>query len=450
MSAGARPLTRHREVLALAVPAFATLVSEPLFLLADSAIVGHLGPTSLAALGIASAVLSGVVGLSIFLAYGTTAATARRLGAGDRRGALAMGVDGLWLAIGLGTVLAVGMAVAAEPVVRALGGSDAVTPDAVAYLRASLIGLPGMLVVLAATGVLRGLLDTRTPLVVAVIGAGSNAALNWLLVYPAGLGIAGSGLGTAIVQLGMGLVLGLSVVRHARRAQASLRPRPAGILLAARTGVPLVVRSAAMRVALLLTASTAAAMGDTQLAAHQVVFTVWTFTTFALDALAIAAQALTGRYLGAGNVDEVRDATGLMVRWGVGFGCLLTVVLLAIRPWLGNVFTPDEAVRAAIAAALVPCALAMPLSGYVFVIDGVLIGAGDGRYLGGTAVLNTAVYLVGAGLLLWRHQAGDAWADGQSGLVALWVVFVVFWMGSRAVTLRHRERGTTWLVTGAT
>ncbi len=434
---------RDREVLALAVPALATLVAEPVFLLADSAIVGHLGAVPLAGLGIASAVLTAIIGLSIFLAYGTTAATARRIGAGDLRGALTLGVDGLWLGFGLGVVVAVAAALSAPAVVTALGASPQVTPSAVAYLRASLPGLPGMLVVLASTGVLRGLQNTRTPFVVAAAGAALNAALNWVLVYPAGLGITGSGLGTAITQLAMAATLTTVVVRAARRVGAPLRPDLAGITTAAVTGVPLVVRALAMRVTLLVTASGAAMLGDAQLAAHQVVFTVWTFTAFALDALAIAAQALVARDLGAADVTGLRATTRRMVQWGVGFGALLTVVLMALRTVLGRAFTSDPEVIAAIAAALIPAAVAMPAAGYVFVVDGVLIGAADNRYLSGAAVLNTIVYLPLAAAVLW------AGPSGTPGLVLLWVAFSAGWMGSRVITLAHRERSTAWIVTGA-
>src|SRR6185369_16483233 len=97
-----------REILRLAVPALGALIAEPLFLLADSAMIGHLGAIPLAGLGIASAVLQTIIGLMVFLAYSTTPAVARRLGAGDERGAVASGVDGIWLATGLGVLLAIG------------------------------------------------------------------------------------------------------------------------------------------------------------------------------------------------------------------------------------------------------------------------------------------------------------------------------------------------------
>ena len=211
------------------MPAFGALVAEPLFLLADSAIVGHLGTPQLAGLGVAGALLATSVSVCVFLAYGTTAAVARRVGAGDLRAAIAQGVDGVWLALGLGCLLAAALAAAAGPLVDAFGTSAAATPYALTYLRVSALGLPAMLSVLAATGVLRGLQDTVTPLVVATLGAVANIVLNLVLVYPAGLGIAGSALGTVLAQTGMAAAFLTVVVRGARREHASLRPDLPGI-----------------------------------------------------------------------------------------------------------------------------------------------------------------------------------------------------------------------------
>src|SRR3954451_5886591 len=204
-----------REILRLAIPAFLALVAEPLFLLADSAIVGHLGTEALAGLGVASSILLTAAGVFVFLAYGTTSVVARRLGAGDETGAVAAGVDGLWLSIGLGALTAVGMAVAAPWLCALIGGSPGVQEQATTYLRISAFGIPGMLVVLGATGLLRGLQDTRTPLVVAVAGFGANILLNLGLVYGAGLGIAGSALGTVVAQTGMAVALVITVLRKA-------------------------------------------------------------------------------------------------------------------------------------------------------------------------------------------------------------------------------------------
>jgi putative MATE family efflux protein len=439
-------------VLRLAVPAFLALVAEPLFLLADTAIVGHLGTAQLAGLGVASALLLTAANLFVFLAYGTTAVVARQLGAGSRPGAIAAGVDGTWLAVGLGAATAVMVALLAEPLCRLFGASPEALVHATTYLRISALGIPGMLVILATTGVLRGLQDTVTPLVAAVAGFGSNIALNVLFVYGLGWGIAGSAWGTVIAQTAMAAGLVVVLVRYAARATVPLHAHPGRVLAAGRNGIPLLVRTLALRGVLLVTTWTAAGLGDVPLAAHQVAATVWTFLAFALDAIAIAGQAITGRHLGAGAVDHARAATSLMVRWGVLSGVVLGLALLATRTVLPRLFTGDADVRAALAGALLVVALVQPLSGYVFVLDGVLIGAGDGAWLARATVLNLVLYLP---LVLAVHVLGPWLLSGPDPLRGqvnavtwLWVAFTGF-MGIRAALLGARARTDRWLVTGA-
>src|SRR3954451_8913884 len=197
---GSARRAQDREIIRLAFPAFLALVSEPLFLLADAAIVADLGTAALAGLGIAAVVLQTVVGVCVFLAYGTTGSVARHLGAGDLRGALTQGVDGLWLAVGIGLVVTLAGVVLADPLVHLFGASEEVADLAGTYLRIAFLGAVPLLLMLAATGVLRGLQDTRTPLVVAVAGNALNIVLHLVLVYPFGLGIAGSALGSVLAQ----------------------------------------------------------------------------------------------------------------------------------------------------------------------------------------------------------------------------------------------------------
>src|SRR5690606_36670658 len=208
-----------------------------------------------------------------------------------QRGALAAGVDGMWLALLLsllGTAMVAGFA---APLVEAFGASAAAVEQGVTYLRISAFGIPPMLVVLAATGVLRGLQDTRTPMVAAVVGFAANAALSFVLVHPVGLVIACAAWGTVSGQTGMAAALAAVVVRGARLLGVSLRLHGPGVLKAAGGGVPLLVRTLALRAVLLLTTWVAAGLGEPQLAAHQVAITVWSSLAFALDALAIAGQA---------------------------------------------------------------------------------------------------------------------------------------------------------------
>jgi putative MATE family efflux protein len=432
------PDATSREVLRLAVPAFLALVAEPAFLLADSAIVGRLGTVPLAGLGVASAALSTAAGIFVFLAYGTTASVSRRAGAGDQRGALGLGVDGVWLALVLGVASGLVLLAGAAGVVGAFGASGAATEQALSYLRVSAFGVPGMLVVLAATGVLRGLQDTRTPLVVAVGGFSLNIALNVVLVFGLHLGIAGSALGTVVAQNLMAAALVTVVVRGARRHRSSLRPHPLRVLAAARDGVPLLVRTLALRAVLLLTTWAAASGGDVTLASYQVSATIWTFLVFALDALAIAAQALTGHALGAADAGRARALTALMLRWGVVAGVALGAGVMVLHRVLPALFSADAGVQASLAGALLVVGVQQPLSGFVFVLDGVLIGAGDGRWLAGAALAQLVVYVP----VVLAVGAGQLPASG------LWWGFGVF-MLVRGLMLGWRARGPQWAVVGA-
>jgi putative MATE family efflux protein len=426
------------EILRLAVPAFGALVAEPLFLLADSAIVARIGTVPLGGLGVASQALTTLVGISIFLAYGTTAAVARQLGAGNRPAALRQGIDGLWLAAGIGViVLAAGWPLA--PVIAgAFGGSAGVTAQAAIYLRISLLGAPGMLAVLAGTGVLRGLQDTRTPLLVALTANLVNVALNITFVLILRWGIAGSAWGTALAQTGAAAAYLAVVARGARRAGIAFAPDWAGVRAAAFAGASLVVRTLALQAALIITTAIAARQGNAAIAAHQVAFRLWGLLTFALDAIAIAGQAITGRYLGAGDAAGARAATGRMIWWGLVYGVVFGLILLAVRPLLPGLFGVAPDVRRLLLTVLLIVAAQQPVNGVVFVLDGVLIGAGDQDYLALAGLATLAVFGIAAAIVV---AAGG-------GLVALWLAYSV-WMLARLATLGLRARGSRWLVTGA-
>ena len=439
----ALPRGHAREILRLAVPAFGALVAEPLFLLADSAIVGHLGVAQLAGVGLASAVLHTVVGLMVFLAYSTTPAVARAIGDGQLGKALAAGRDGVWLALMLGTLLAGAGFVMTEPLVGLLGAQGQVQAFAVDYLRWSMPGLVAMLLIFAGTGVLRGLQDTRTPLVVATAGFTLNIVLNLWLVYGLGWSVTGSAVGTSLAQWAMAAVYLMMVQRIARRHGVSLLPSWRGVRGMARVGSWLMLRTLSLRAAILATVLVVTAQGTVNLAAHQLAMTIFSFLAFALDALAIAAQALIGKELGASNPARARLLTATMTRWGAGFGVVTGVLLALAAPWVGALFTSDPEVQTVLAIALWVMAAGQPIAGYVFVLDGVLIGAGDARYLALAGLANLGVY---APLLAAVAVAGLA---GSAGLAWLWAAFALGYMAARAVTLGVRARSDRWMVLGS-
>jgi putative MATE family efflux protein len=427
-------------VLGLAVPAFLALVSEPLFLLADAAIVGHLGTRELAALGIAAAVVSTAVGLCIFLAYGTTASVSRQWGAGDKAGALKQGIDGLWLAVLIGVLITGIGLVATDVLVAAFDPPASVTGPAEDYLRVAWWGVTPTLLVLAGTGVLRGFLDTRTPLRIAVGANLANIALNFVFVYPLGFGLVGSAIGTDIAQFLAGGATVAVIMRRARTAGVSMRPDLPGVRRAAHAGVALVLRTLTLRACLLVMTFAVARHGETPLATHQLAMTIWTFLAFALDALAIAAQALTGRLLGAGDLPGTRTLTAMLTRWGLWCGVVTGIALAAISPFLGRLFSGDEAVVDALVPVLLVAALFQPLAGVVFVLDGILIGAGDGTYLAWAGAVVAALFTP-AVLLASNYGPSPV-------LPSLWAVFGAGFIGTRAVILVRRSRTPGWMVAG--
>lgn len=432
-----------RQIRALAVPAFGALIAEPMFLLADSAIVGHLGVAQLAGVGLAATVLQTIVGLMVFLAYSTTPAVARLLGAGRHAQALAVGRDGLWLAALLGVALTGGGVLVSDVLLRTMGASGQVLFYAQEYFVISLAGLPAMLLVMAATGVLRGLQDTKTPLIVATAGFGVNIVMNFVLVYGLELSVGGAALGTVIAQWGMAAVYLTIVVKAARLQNVSLKPHWLGIRNVSSVGGWLMLRTVSLRLAILATVIVVTAQGQNNLAAHQLAMTIFTFLAFALDALAIAAQALIGKELGAANISQVRVLTRTMTKWGLAFGVLTGLGLAAISSHIGWIFSNDPRIHAALTVALLVMAVGQPLAGYVFVLDGVLIGAGDARYLALAGMANLVIYLP---LLLWVYAVD--FADMSDGLFWLWAAFSVGYMGARALTLGLRARADTWMQVG--
>jgi putative MATE family efflux protein len=426
-----------RAIVRLAVPAFAALAAEPLYVLADTAVVGRIGTSELGGLAVASAVLLTFHSLAIFLAYGTTASVARRLGGGDRAGAATDALQSMWLALAVSLVAMVAGAVFATPLLRALGASGEVLTNGLVYLRISLLGLPALLLTLAGLGWVRGIQDTRTPVVVALGTALGNLVLECVLVFGLGFGIGASAASTVVVQWVAAAVYVAAVARGARGEQVSVRPHLGHIGTLALVGRDLVIRTAALRASLLIATAVAARLSTVDLAAHQISFEIWSFLALSLDAVAIAGQALIGRYLGAGQVPVARSAGDRMLAWGAVLGLTAGVLVVVLSGALPLVFTEDPAVRDLTGFVLLWVAVLQPINGVVFALDGLLIGAGDQRYLAWSMVMALACFAPAAGAVLVL-DLGIGW---------LWAALGVL-MAARLATLLVRWRGDRWAVPG--
>jgi putative MATE family efflux protein len=422
-----------REILTLAVLALGSLAAEPLYLLVDTAIVGHLGRSQLAALGIAATVLGGLFALCNFLQYGTTAQVARAVGAGRTEIARTLGVQALWLSLGLGAGLALAVVAAAEPVVAALGGDGDTADYAVTYLRIAALGLPFALVALGVQGYLRGVSDLRTPLVYVAVGNAVNVVLEVLFVYGFDWGMAGSAWGTVLAQAGMGAAFIRRVVRDADDLE------PHGELLRRLLGIGrhIFVRTASLYASFVVATAVVARFGDAALAAHNIAFQLWVFLALVLDAVAIAGQVIVGRMLGADETDDAYAAGLRMIWMSVIVGAVLAVLMLSLVNVLPLVFTSDDEVIEQAQMLWPIFALMQPLNGAVFALDGILIGAGDVRYLMWS--------MLASGLTSATVALAALWQDW--GVVGVWVALLVLIL-VRLATLGARFHRRRWLVAG--
>ncbi|WP_197029063.1 MATE family efflux transporter [Blastococcus sp. URHD0036] len=437
-SGGLRPPQRGTPgVLALALPALVVLAAEPLYLLVDTAVVGHLGTVALGGLAVGGALLAWAAALLNFLAYGTTARAARRAGAGDRAGAVAEGVQATWLAVALGIGVLLLFQLLAGPLTRLLaGGGGDVAEAGEEWLRIASLGAPLLLVSLAGNGWLRGVQDLRRPVRFVLVGSLASLVLCPLLVQTAGLGLPGSAVANVV---GQALTAAL-FVRALVREGADWRPRPRAVRAQLVLGRDLLLRAAVLQLAFLVAAGVAARTGQAELGAHQIALQLFFFLALVLDAYAIAAQTLVGHALGAGRPAEARATAVRVARWGLGTGLAVAVLLLALRPVLVPLFTGDPAVREQ--AALVWWFLAgfQPLAGVVFALDGVLMGAGDVAYLR-TVTIGAAV----VGFLPLSLLAGPL----DLGLAGVWTGLTLF-IVLRLVAVVVRVAGDRWLGAPAT
>jgi putative MATE family efflux protein len=423
-----------REILRLALPALGALAAEPLYVLADTAIVGHLGRPQIAALGLAGAVLSGAFTIFNFLTYGTTAVVARASGAGEHERAARLAAQALWVSLAIGVVLLAVCEALAGPLLRGLGGHGRSGHYALVYFRIAAAGLPAALVALAGQGYLRGVSNLRRPLVVVVAANVLNVVLEVLFVYGFHWGIAGSAAGTAIAQAGMGIAFVHDLLApHAASRRPSLREMQPMV----RVGRQIFVRTTALYASFLVAASVLARMGDAQIGAHQIAFQLFVFLALILDAVAIAGQVIVGRSLGAGDAEGAYGSAARMIGWSIAVGGVFAIVLLPLSHVLPQAFTSDPGVLAQAAKLWPLFALMQPLAGAVFALDGILIGASDTAYLMWSMLAASALFVVIAALAL-----ALGW-----GIVGVWAGLDVL-IAARLTLLGFRFAGRRWAVVG--
>jgi len=431
---------RDRRIARLAVPALATLAVEPLYVLVDTAIVGRLGTVPLAGLAVASTVLTTLITVCNFLAYGTTARVAFLSGRGDRRGGGTAAAQGLWLAAAIGLPMVVAVGLGGRWLAGLVGGHGAVLEAGVTYLRISALGIPLVLVALVGNGYLRGVSDTKSPLLVVVAANVVNLVLEVVLVYGFDLGVAGSAWGTVVAQLLAAVWFLVLVGRRVAADGVSVWPLRDEIVRLLVAGRHLLVRTGALLATLALATSTAARVGATTLAGHQIALQIHTFLALVLDSLAIPGQILVATALGAGAMDEARDVSRRLVRLGVVIGAGVGLVVAATSWALPHAFSGDPTVVDRATTALVLVGLAQVPAAIAFVLDGVLIGSSDFRFLKWNMLAGLVVFLPFAFAVLRWHRLGIA---------GIWVG-ILSWMTLRATVNAARFRGRSWTTAALT
>jgi putative MATE family efflux protein len=424
-----------REIFRLALPALGALAAEPLYVLVDTAIVGHLGRPQIAALGLAGTVLTGAFTIFNFLTYGTTAVVARASGAGQEERAGRLAAQALWMSLAIGAVLLIVGEAVAEPLLRGLGGHGRSGHFALVYFRIGALGLPAALVALAGQGYLRGVSNLRRPLEIVVAANVANVVLELVFVYVFHWGIAGSAAGTAIAQAGMAVAF---VVELLRPRAESRRPSLREMAPMIRVGRQIFVRTTALNAAFLVAASVLARIGDAQLGAHQIAMQLFFFLALLLDAVAIAGQVIVGRMLGAGDAAGAHEAAVRMIAWSVVVGALFAAVLLPLANLVPRAFSDDHAVLHQARLVWPLFALMQPLAGAAFALDGILIGASDTSYLMWSMLAAAGLVFIPISVLSLVEDWGivGVW----SGLVALIV--------ARIALLGVRFVGRRWAVVG--
>jgi putative MATE family efflux protein len=422
-------------VIGLAVPALGVLAAEPLYVLVDTAVVGHLGALPLAALALGGVLLTQVSSQLTFLSYGTTARAARLHGAGRRQDAVEEGVQATWLAIAVGLLVLLLGQLFAAPVARLLAGDGAVAPAAVSWLRIALFGAPFVLVTMAGNGWMRGVQDTARPLRYVLLGNAVSAVLCPVLVYGAGWGLQGS----AVANVAAQLIAACLFFRALLVEGVPLRPVPALMRAQLQVGRDLVLRSLAFQACFISAASVAARTSVAAVGAHQVVLQLWTFLALVLDSLAIAAQSLVGAALGATQLDKARRLARQITGYGLWFGVVLGLLFAALSVVLPEAFTTDPGVLAEIPHAWWFFVALQPIAGVVFALDGVLLGAGDAAFLRTATLLSAALGFLP---LVWASLVFH-W-----GLTGIWAGLSAF-MVLRLIAVLARARSGRWAVVGA-
>ena len=433
------PITR-KDIDRLAVPAIISGIAEPVISLVDTAFVGSLGTTDLAAVGIASSFFLLVVWVLAQTRSAVLAIVARYYGEDRIDGVTGLVPIAIWLNFLLGFGFFALTNAFVEPIFRAYNADGEILRKAVEYYHVRSYGHPIVLATFALTGAFRGIQNLRWGMWISILGALVNLALNPLLIFGwgplEGMGITGSAWASLIAQGCMFLV---AIWILQTRTPFSIVPRSwrhpelKNLWLLSSN---LFARTIALNVCYYLGNRYATGYGESYIGAHSIAMQIWLFSAFFIDGYAAAGSVLVGRLVGERNLRDLYNVSWQVVRMSVTIGAVLSVIYLIAYAHIGSLFTNDVVVLDLLSSVFWMVVVTQPINAVAFAFDGIYKGLGNGKILRNVLLVSTFVAFVP---VAWGMDALD-WK-----LHAVWTAFLL-WMLVRGLLLalhfekHHRPR----------
>lgn len=405
---------RDSDILALLVPAIGSVFLDPAMQVIDTAIVGRLGAAPLGAVGLSNLIFFFCQAFFGFLLIVTTPRVANAVAGGDPEKASLATANALWVALGCGLLLGVGLFFGGPWLVtKGFAAEAQVATLAVQHLQIRAFSAPAVMILLVVNGAFRGFRDTKTPLLAGVIQNLVNLVLDIALVGTLAWGVRGAASAISIAQcIGAAAMTG-SLIRKSLLRPVDLRvlPTPAVLQEMLKPGIPLALCIASVMAMVVSATNMAAGLGTVTLAAHTIVKQIIDFCLGLLGTFSTVAQTLVAYCLGKDDKKQAREYLVRLLQMGVAFGSLLALALFLASSGLPHLFSDDARV-VAMARTVIPfVALALPLAPCQTALEGALLGSFKVVWVGLRTVVSAGVAI---GILKLAENAG--W-----GLVGIWV-----------------------------
>jgi len=426
----------------LAWPVIFAFSIESLVGMLDMLMVGRLGSTAVASVGVGVQILSAIDSAMFAAGTGALAVVARYVGAGDLRGAEEALQQSILAAFGIALALVVPVLVFAPALIAAFRVEPAVVAAATPFVRIVMLGVPCAAVLFVILSSLRGAGDTRTPLAIGCVVGIVNVGGAWLLIFgrlglPA-LGVEGAALATALA-FTTGATLGLWLLQRGglllRLDRGRWRLQPAIVRRVLRIGYPAAIEHLLMQVGFIFYVVFAARYGTAAVAAYFIGVRILALSFLPGIGFAAAAGTLVGQGLGAGRVHQAAHSARAAVELAIGLMTAAGVAIYLFATPIARLFVDDPAVIADTVPFIHVLAALQPLMAIDFTLGGALRGAGDTRFPLATVLIGFYLCRLGAAWLV-------TFALGL-GVVWLWLALVGDYL-TRALLKGWRFRSGAW------